>query len=388
MSHTSPTLGRFLLLLMTTAIAASAANLYYSQPILPLMRAEFGLSDTQLSGVPALTQIGYAVALLFISPLGDSIARRTLIAVLSCALVAASALAFVTPNYEVLLIAVFIVGISANITQQLIPFAASLVSQENRGATLGTLMMGLTIGILLSRTLSGFLGEQFGWRSVFLMSALLAAVFGVLLQLYLPMNTPHTNLRYWPLIKSSLRLITQNRALQIYTLAGACWFAAFNALWATLAIYVSDEPFQYNAQQAGLFGVIALAGVIGAKSSGKWVKVLGSKKLIQYVLVIGALGFIASGVFAGALIPLIIGIILIDFAVFSAQVANQVRVFGIDPKAQSRINGLYMLGYYLGGAVGSTAGVIAFDYYHWVGVVVVSVIFILMSMFINSFAKQ
>ena len=388
MSQTSPTLGRFLLLLMTTAIAASAANLYYSQPILPLMRAEFGLTDTQLSGVPALTQLGYAVALLFISPLGDSIPRRKLISILSCCLVISSLLAFVTPSYWLLLVAVFVIGVSANITQQLIPFAASLVSQENRGATLGTLMMGLTIGILLSRTLSGFLGEQTGWRSVFLMSALLATLFGILLQMYLPSNTPQTNLGYWALIKSSVSILAKSKALQIYTFSGACWFAAFNALWATLAIYVSDVPFEYNAQQAGLFGVIALAGVIGAKSSGKWVHKIGSKMLIHWVLVVGAVGFIGSGVFAGELIPLIIGIILIDFAIFSAQVANQVRVFSIDPKAQSRINGLYMLGYYIGGALGSTLGVTAFDYLHWLGVVIVSVAFILMSMITNAFAKH
>ena len=196
-------ISRFILLLMTTAIAATAANLYYNQPILPLIANEFNLTDSQLGSIPALTQFGYAFALLFISPLGDSIARRRLIGVLSCLLVAACGFAVIAPNLPVLLVAVFLIGVSANITQQLIPFAASMVSPEKKGATLGTLMMGLTIGILLSRTLSGFVGEQFGWRSVFIMSALLAAVFGVLLSVFLPTNKPQTSLRYWPLIKST-----------------------------------------------------------------------------------------------------------------------------------------------------------------------------------------
>lgn len=373
---------------MTTAIAATAANLYYNQPILPLIANEFNLTDSQLGSIPALTQIGYAFALLFISPLGDSIARRRLITILSSLLVVACSAAMLAPNLPLLLISVFLIGVSANITQQLIPFAASLVSSEQKGATLGTLMMGLTIGILLSRTLSGFVGEQFGWRSVFLMSAVLAALFGILLRVFLPGNKPHTNLRYWPLIKSTLALFIKHKSLQHFTLSGAFWFASFNVLWATLAIYVSNDPFNYNAQQAGLFGVIALAGVIGAKSSGKWVSKLGSKALIMIALTLAAIGFAITGLFNGSLASLVIGIILIDFAIFSAQVANQVRVFSIDPTAQSRINGIYMLGYYIGGALGSMVGVKAFALYQWPGVVGVSIIFILLSAVFNSFAKK
>ncbi|WP_283956917.1 MULTISPECIES: MFS transporter [unclassified Pseudoalteromonas] len=147
----------------------------------------------------------------------------------------------------------------------------------------------------------------------------------------------------------------------MFTFSGAFWFAAFIVLWSTLAIYVSDEPFNYSSQQAGLFGVIALAGVIGAKLASKFLNKLGSKNVIALSLRLIAIGFVITGLFGSSLVALIVGIILIDFGVFSAQVSNQVRVFSIDPNAQSRINGIYMLGYYIGGAVGSAAGVKAFD---------------------------
>ena len=381
-------LSQFVLLLMTMAIAATAANLYYSQPILPLIGNEFNLTHSQIGSIPALTQFGYAFALLFISPLGDSVTRKKLITLLSFLLVIACSFAVIAPSLPLLLIAVFLIGISANITQQLIPFAASMVSPENKGATLGTLMMGLTIGILLSRTLSGAVGEHFGWRSVFIMSAGLATVFGILLYLFLPTNKPHSSLRYLPLIKSSLDLFIKYKPLRIFALTGACWFAAFNVLWATLAIYVSEAPFNYNAQEAGLFGIIALAGVIGAKSSGKWVNVTGSKKLVMFALVLAAIGFALTGLFLGNIIVLIVGIILIDFAIFSAQVANQVRVFSIDTSAQSRINGIYMLFYYTGGALGSIIGVKAFALYQWPGVVVVSIILIGLSALLNTLGKK
>lgn len=381
-------LSHFLLLLMTTAIAVTAANLYYVQPILPLIAKEFDLGASELGSIPALNQFGYALALLFISPLGDAIARRRVIAVLSLVLVASSFLTAFTPSFVVIVTAMFFIGLSANITQQLIPFAASMVKPQKKAATLGTLMMGLTLGILLSRTASGFVGEHFGWRSVYIMSGIVAALFGLLLYVFLPVNKPQSNLRYWPLLRSTLSLFKRHKALQHFTLAGAFWFAAFNVLWATLAIYVSNGPFNYNAQQAGLFGVIALAGVIGAKVSGRWVDVLGSKTLIMLSLLLIAIGFIVTGIFADNLTALIIGVILIDFGVFSAQVSNQVRVFSVDETAQSRINGIYMLGYYIGGALGSIAGIKAFALFQWHGVIAVSLVFISLSAIFNCRAQQ
>ncbi|WP_264878338.1 MFS transporter, partial [Vibrio agarivorans] len=169
------------LFLMSSAVSATAANLYYNQPILPKIGAELGLTSEQLGSVPAAGQIGYAAALLFLSPLGDTLPRKRLIAILSVLLVLSSLVAFSASSLIALVMACFAIGLSANITQQLIPFAASLSTPETKGKVIGTLMTGLTVGILLSRTVSGFVGEQFGWRAVFVMSATIAALFGVFL---------------------------------------------------------------------------------------------------------------------------------------------------------------------------------------------------------------
>ncbi|WP_223417930.1 MFS transporter [Shewanella inventionis] len=262
------TLSQGRLLLMSSAVSATGANLYYNQPILPNIGAELGLTGGQLGVVPAAGQIGYAAALLFLSPLGDTLPRKRLIAILSVLLVLSSLVAFSSSGFIALVIACFIISLSANITQQLIPFAASLSTPENKGRVIGTLMTGLTVGILLSRTLSGFVGEQFGWRAVFLMSACIATLFGVLLTVFLPTNTPTIKIPYFKLVASMATLFKQHAILRASAFTGALWFASFNALWATLALHVSESPFHYNAQQAGLFGVIALAGVIGAKVSG------------------------------------------------------------------------------------------------------------------------
>ncbi|MEZ8945837.1 MFS transporter [Vibrio sp. 10N.247.311.12] len=376
------------LLLMSSAVSATAANLYYNQPILPKIGAELGLTSEQLGAVPAAGQIGYAVALLFLSPLGDTLPRRRLIAILSVMLVLSSFVAFTASSLVALVVACFAIGLSANITQQLIPFAASLSTPETKGKVIGTLMTGLTVGILLSRTLSGFIGEQFGWRAVFMMSAIIAMVFGVLLYAFLPTNTPTTKIPYLKLVASMATLIKQHATLRTSALTGALWFASFNALWATLALHVSESPFNYNAQQAGMFGVIALAGVIGAKVSGSLVSKFDSRNMISMALVIITAGFIISGLFADTLAGLIVGIILIDLGVFSAQVSNQVRVFSIDPQAQSRINGIYMLGYYLGGAFGSFVGIQVFERAGWIGVVGFSIAVVILSFIVNRSNKQ
>ncbi|KAA8602583.1 MULTISPECIES: MFS transporter [Vibrio] len=385
---TTETLGTGRLLLMSSAVSATAANLYYNQPILPKIGTELGLTSAQLGAVPAASQIGYAVALLFLSPLGDTLPRKRLIAILSVMLVLSSFIAFSASSLIVLVVACFAIGLSANITQQLIPFAASLSTPETKGKVIGTLMTGLTVGILLSRTLSGFVGEQFGWRAVFMMSASIAMIFGLMLYAFLPTNTPTIKIPYLKLVASMATLIKQHSILRTSALTGALWFASFNALWATLALHVSESPFNYNAQQAGMFGVIAFAGVIGAKVSGSLVGKFGSRNMISMALVIIAAGFVVSGLFADTLIGLIAGIILIDLGVFSAQVSNQVRVFSIDPQAQSRINGVYMLGYYLGGAFGSFVGIQVFELVGWVGVVGFSVAAVALSFIVNRINKQ
>jgi len=346
-----------LIFLIASAVSASAANLYYNQPILPLIGQDLALSDALLGAIPAATQIGYALALLFISPLGDRFPRRNVIAFLSVLLTLTALMASFAHTGYVLIAACLLIGLSANITQQLIPFAASLSSPDTKAQVMGTVMTGLTVGILVSRTLSGVISEHFGWRAVFIMSATIALLFGVLLYRFLPNNKPTNSMSYFQLIISMGSLVRQHKVLRESAFIGALWFAAFNALWATLALHVSEAPFHYSTQQIGLFGILAMSGIIGAKLSGRWVPKFGSRRILMLSMSLIILGFGIAALFTDSLLGLCIAIILIDLGVFSGQVANQVRIFSIDPAAQSRINAVYMLFYYSGAAIGSAIGV-------------------------------
>jgi predicted MFS family arabinose efflux permease len=346
-----------LLLLMAGAIAATAANLYYNQPLLPEIRAEFGLDEGAVGLIPSATQLGYAAAILLISPLGDVMNRRQLIGMLSVLLTLALLAVFVAPNFTVLIAAFIVVGMGANITQQLLPIGASLSAPALKGATMGVLMTGLTVGILLSRTISGTVAQAFGWRAVFLMAAGMAAAIGLLLRANLPDNKPKVSLPYPALILSLLGLIRKHALLRESALTGALWFAAFNALWATLALHVTSSPFNYTVQQAGLFGLVGLSGILGAKVAGRLVDRHGAGRIIALALGVTVSAFLVLAIWGDSLIGLIVGVVLLDLGVFGAQIPNQVRVFSIDPEAQSRMNAVYMLSYYLAAALGSALGV-------------------------------
>lgn len=359
----------FLLLLMATAVAFTAANLYYYQPLLPALRDGLSLSDTLLGLVPFATQVGYAAAILLISPLGDVMPRRKLIALLSCLLVGSLVLQATAVSGLILVLGTFLMGLGANITQQLIPLAASMSSQQQRGRVLGTMMSGLTVGILLSRVLSGSLAEYLGWRAVYWMAASTALVWGLLLWRLLPDESSRAKgMRYPALIVSMVSLFRRHSMLRVSALTGALWFAAFNAIWASLALHLTNATLDLNLQQAGLFGFAGMAGIVGAKASGRLVVPLGTWRTISLALMVLLVGTLVLWGYQYSLVGLVVGIVLIDLGVFAAQVPNQVRVFAIEPSAQSRLNAVYMLFYYLGAALGSAAGVQLMTAYGWPGV--------------------
>ncbi len=357
------------LFLFAFAIAATVANLYYVQPLLPEIKNSFVLSGLESSLLGSFTQLGYAAALLFISPLGDIFPRKNVVRVLSCTLVVGSLLVGFSEYNFALLLGLFCIGVSANITQQIIPLAASLSIPSDRGRVVGTLMTGLTAGILISRAISGFIAQHYEWRAVFIFAAVIAACIGLLLNARLPLNQPAAKLAYPALLRSMLTLFKQHKLLRVASITGALWFAAFNALWVTVAIHVMDEPLSFSVQQAGLLGFIGLSGIVGAKVSGRLVTKLGASRLISIAIGLTIAGFAVLMLFGASIWGLVFGIILIDIGVFAAQVPNQVSVFSIDPAAQSRINAVYMLMYYTGASLGAAGAMYLVNHINWQAVI-------------------
>lgn len=360
-------ISRPLLLLVAASCGLIVANIYYIQPLLPDLDRQFGASSRVGFGVTA-TQLGYALGLIFLVPLGDLLAKRALAVSLLAASSVALVLAAVAWSPLVLVLALSFVGVSSVAVNVLIPFAATLASDHERGRVLGTMMTGLFLGVLLARTVSGALGQVAGWRTVYITAAVVAAVLAVVLFLALPaLPVPEGSRSYPRLLRSVLSLIRQERFLRRRMLVGALGFASFQLLWTALPSLLAAAPFGYSTAAIGSFGLVGAAGVLCAQSAGRLQdRGYGHVAIGAFTLLLGA----AWLVFAGPrhVWVIIVGIILLDIGVQGLHVLNQGRIYQYQAQVRARVTTAYMTAYFFGGSVGSLLALTVFPHVGWSGV--------------------
>ncbi|WP_233559949.1 MFS transporter [Oleomonas cavernae] len=266
----APPVGRLVIFAMAIACGIAVANLYYSQPLLGLIAADLGLSEGAVGIVPMATQIGYALGLFLLVPLGDMLDRRRLILIQAGALTLALVGVALSPNLVVLIVGSVAIGIASSIAQQIIPFAAELADDGSRGRVVGVVMSGLLAGILLARVFSGLVGEHFGWRTTYWLAALLTIGLGVMLGRILPRGRARPDTRYLALLASIGAVARRNPLLIKSAVVQSTLFWGFSVFWSTLALYLASPRFLLGADVAGLFGILALVGVFAAPLPGAW----------------------------------------------------------------------------------------------------------------------
>lgn len=356
---------------MAAAAGLSVANLYYHQPLLGEIGRTFHASDRALGLIPAFSQVGYALGLLFIVPLGDSLERRRTIVVMTALVSLALMAVALAPDMPWMVIASGVVGVTTVVPQLLVPLAAHLAPETQRGRVVGTVMSGLLIGILLSRTASGLLGVRFGWRAMFWIAAALMLLLVVVLRLTLPSQPASSTLPYPALLRSLGSLVREEPLLRLHSLLGALTFGSFSAFWATLALYLQSMPEHYGPQVAGLFGVVGVAGAIAAPLVGRYADERGDRRINMFAIGVLFLSFIVLGLLGHSLWGIALGVILLDLGAQANQIANQARVYALRPEARNRLNTVYMVTYFAGGASGAWLGSIAWSHWGWLGVCVV-----------------
>jgi len=359
---------RALLWLLAIAAGLTVANLWYCQPLLAMMGASFGASPHQIGLVAVVTQAGYAAAMLFVIPLGDSEERRRLMVISAAASAAALLAVALAPSLPVLLVASFALGLTTAVPQLSVPYAADLVDARERGRSVGKVMSGLLIGILLSRTASGLIGHHLGWRAVYLIASAVMLASAVLLRLLLPEQVPERRIRYWELLRSLPALLRKEPLLRRHGILGALALAAFSAFWTTLAFLLATPPYHYGADVTGLFGLVGVAGALIAPVAGGLADRYGTRLVNGLALACVLVSWIVFALFWRSLAGLAAGVILLDLGVQANHISNQTRVLGLSAELRNRLNAVYMVMYFTGAAAGSFLGASAFSAFGWTGV--------------------
>jgi predicted MFS family arabinose efflux permease len=357
-----------LVLLLAATAAATVANLYYAQPLLPEMARSLGVSARTVAWVPVLTQVGYAFGLFLFIPLGDAVERRGLILALVLASAAALAGAALAPGAALLALASLAVGVFSVVPHVAVPLAAHLAAPGERGRVIGLIMSGVLAGILLARTAAGLVGGAFGWRAVYGLAAAGMVVLTLALARLLPHAPPERSVRYAELLASLWTLVRREPELRQASLIGAMGFGAFSVFWTTLAFFLETPPYHWGAEGAGLFGLVGLAGALAAPVVGRVADRRGARFATGIALAVALASFALFALAGTNLAGLIAGVVLLDVGVQSAHVSNLARVHALEPGARSRRNTVYMVSYFAGGALGTWLGVRAWVHLGWPGV--------------------
>ena len=361
------------ILMMAVIAGAVITNIYCTQPILPLIQSGLGVDLAAVNLVAGAALLGFATGLALLLPLGDRYERRTLVLgqialAFACALAAALA-----PGIWPLIGASFGLGIVSCVPQQLVPLAASMSPPGERGRSVGTVVSGIMVGILLGRTVAGVVGEAWGWRAVYAMEAAFMVPVWIAAAALLPRGKASTELSYARLLATLWPLARDHRPLREAMLIQALLWACFNAFWVNLASLLANGPWHLGSAWAGAFGIIGAAGALAATVGGRATDRLGSRTVIGLSIAIVTLSYLLLAGAASSLVLLVIGVIVLDIGVQAALVANQTRAFAVDPSAQGRINSLYMTATFIGGAAGVALSGWLMQRFGWTGVAVLGV---------------
>lgn len=352
--------------MMATTSGLAVANLYYAQPLLDLIARNFAVTQGAAAVVITLTQIGYALGLLFVLPLGDLFENRRLITRVLVAAAATMLLAGLSPAFGVFLAISVLVGVTSVVAQIVVPLAAHLAPDATRGKVVGQVMSGLLLGILLARSVASFLAEWLGWRAIYVVSAVLMLVLVVVLRRLLAEYRPAHVAGYRDLLATTVRLPRELPVLRWRALTQACMFGAFTCFWTGIAYELIDEH-QLNQAQIGGFALVGAAGAAAAPLAGRVADRGHGRAASGAALGLAAAAMVLAAVGSASIVLLALGGVLLDFAVQSHQVMGQQEIYGLRAEMRARINTVYMTGVFVGGAIASLVAGLLHSAYGWAG---------------------
>lgn len=369
-SHVAAAMPQKLVALFSCTSGASVANVYFAQPLLDRLAADFGVSLGAIGGVVTATQAGSVLALLFLVPLGDQLDRRRLARWQLLSLVLALVWLAMVQSAVGLMVGMLVVGLLGTaMTQGMIAYAASVAAPQERGRVVGAAQAGVVVGLLLARVWSGVIADLSSWRGVYAGSAVLMCMLAALIWRNLPPQmAPGQRLSYFELVGSMLALLRTNRVLQVRGMLALLMFAVFSIFWSALALPLSAPPLSLPHSAIGAFGLIGAAGALIAGRAGRWADQGLSHRVSAAALVLLLLAWIPLSFLDVSLWWLAVGILLLDLGCQALHVTNQAMIFESSTQAHSRLVACYMLFYAMGSGAGALASTAVYARGGWIGV--------------------
>lgn len=378
----SPALSSGLVLLFAVACALSVANVYYAQPLLDALALDFGFSQASIGIVVTVTQVGCALALLLVVPLGDLMNRRRLIIAQLCLLCATLAAVGLASSPAALLAGMLATGLLGTaMTQGLIAYAASAAAPAQRGRVVGAAQGGVVIGLLLARSVAGLVADLSGWRAVYFVSAATALLMLLVLWRVLPAQAaPAQRLSYFRLIGSMFSMLARERVLQIRGMLAMLMFAAFSIFWTALVLPLSAPPYSFSHAAIGAFGLVGVLGALAAARAGRWADRGHGQRTTGVALLLLLASWPALALMPYSLWALALGIVLLDMGGQAIHVTNQSMIFQTQPAAHSRLVACYMLFYTVGSGAGAILSTSTYAAAGWSGVCLLGAIVSLLAL--------
>lgn len=362
-------------LIMALACGLCAGSAYFNQPLIYSIEKGLGITTSQAGFAVVVAQIGYVLGLMFLVPLGDFLNKRKFIVSLMVFAACSQILLSLSTTLSTLYIFTLCATFGAISAQVLIPFASTISPPESSAATVGKLMSGLVMGIILSRTFAGFVSTYWSWEGVYFSSGIITLLFAVLMWKKLPNTTPQANVTVKSIYFSLWHIAKNNPHLIRRACAGGLGFGILSMVFTSMTFVLGSAPYHFSDFEIGLFGLLGVIGIYSSSWSGKTVG-LGKENFVAKLCILLMLLSCIPLFFAQHNLWIYaIGVLMSYFGLTAFHVLNQNLVYRIDAKARSRINAVYMTIYFSGAALGSLGSVYAWEHFGWVGCVTLGFIF-------------
>lgn len=366
--------GNILFYLLAIAVGVSVSCLYLNQPLLQTLGRELNTTNGNIGLVASFTQIGYAIGLFFIVPLGDVMPKKKLILIKQSLLIVTLLAAAAATSWVTLLIASMFMGLFATVAQDYVAYSTDLAEEKNRGKVIGLVMSGLFMGILCSRTLSGVVAGISGWRSVFILFALSSIILSVIVYYKVPTVLTSAKTTYAELLKSLIFQFKTKKKLRTSLFTQGLLGFAFSAFWTNLSFYLGGPTFNLSPAHIGLFGIAGAAGVLGAPIAGKMADKQSPYIGINFGIILVFASFVLMYLIPTSLIILALGAVIFDLGLQIALVSHQSIIFSLEAAARARINAIFMTGLFTFFALGSLISVRLQQSYGWTAVLLSGIV--------------